>query len=169
MLISRPTYLFLALIAISIHLCAHARSDDRDKPIRINADTAELNDKTGISIYTGDVVITQGTAKLTGDVVTIHAPNNEVEKIIADGNLATYQETTDEGKVVYSEAEQIVYYQASEKIEMFRRVKITQEENVFRGQYVIYYVDTEIIEAGRPQSGERVDITIQPEKKNTNE
>ena len=77
---------------------AMARSDDRDKPIHITADTAELNDKTGISIYRGDVKMVQGTTILTGDIVTIHSNEATVEKVISIGNLATYQETTDDGE-----------------------------------------------------------------------
>lgn len=42
---------------------AHALPSDSSQPINIQADSAELDDKRGIAIYRGDVVITQGTLK----------------------------------------------------------------------------------------------------------
>ena len=83
------------LLFLVLHLlCAEvfARPDDREKPIHITADTAELNDKTGISIYRGDVEMVQGTTILTGDVITIHSSDKKVNKVISIGELATYQE-----------------------------------------------------------------------------
>ena len=40
---------------------AWALPSDREQPIRVQADTAELDDKQGVAVYRGDVVITQGT------------------------------------------------------------------------------------------------------------
>ena len=135
--------------------------DDRDKPIHISADTAELNDKTGISIYRGDVEMIQGTTILTGDVITIHSPDNKVDKVISVGNLATYQETTTDGHIVYAEAEEMVYNRLENKIELFRRGKVTQEDNVFRSEHIIYLIEEELIDAGTPK--DRVNITILPD------
>ena len=68
----------LLVYCYSTHVYSHP--DDRDKPIHITADTAELNDKTGISIYRGDVEMVQGTTILTGDVITIHSPNKKADR-----------------------------------------------------------------------------------------
>ena len=138
-----------------------ARPDDRDKPIHITADTAELNDKTGISVYRGDVEMIQGTTILTGDVITIHSPDKKVNKVISVGNLATYQETTTDGHIVYAEAEEMVYNRLENKIELFRRGKVTQQDNVFRSEHIIYFIEEELIDAGTPK--DRVNITILPD------
>lgn len=138
-----------------------ARPDDRDKPIHITADTAELNDKTGISIYRGDVEMVQGTTILTGDVITIHSPDKKVNKVISIGDLATYQETTTDGHVVYAESEEMVYNRVESKIELFRRAKVTQQDNVFRSEHIIYFIEEELIDAGTPK--DRVNITILPD------
>src|SRR5690554_7907613 len=50
---------------------ASALPSDSEQPIHIQADTAELDDKKGTAIYRGDVVITQGTLKITGHTVTL--------------------------------------------------------------------------------------------------
>ena len=49
---------------------AWALPTDRTQPIRVQADSAELDDKQGVAVYRGDVVITQGSMKITGNTVT---------------------------------------------------------------------------------------------------
>lgn len=145
-----------------------ARADDRDQPIHITADTAELNDKTGISIYRGDVVMIQGTTTLTGDVVTIHTQDGEVNKVISVGELATYEETTDDGEEIYAEAEEMIYNRLESKIDLFRRAKVTEEDNIFRSEHIRYFIEEELIEAGSPSVGnqkKRVNMTIIPDSK----
>jgi lipopolysaccharide export system protein LptA len=38
-----------------------ALSSDREQPINLEADAADIDDLKGISIYTGNVVLTQGS------------------------------------------------------------------------------------------------------------
>ena len=155
--------IFLLLTYTCNHI-ALARSADNDEPILISADTAELNDKTGISIYRGDVKMVQGTRILTGDIVTVYSVDDEVKKVNSVGQLATYQETTDDGDIVYSEAEEMIFYRDEEKVEMFRKGKVTQEDNTIRSDYILYMSEEGFIDTGTDQ--DRVNIVIQPDSKN---
>ena len=65
-------------------------STDRDQPMLIEADRAELNDADGISVYRGNVKVTQGTLILTGETMTGHTKGVDVGKVIMDGKPATY-------------------------------------------------------------------------------
>src|SRR5687767_15999901 len=65
-----------------------ALTGDTEQPIRIKADTAELNDKTGISVYRGNVRVTQGSIVLEARTVRIMAPQKEIEKIIEIGRAS---------------------------------------------------------------------------------
>lgn len=42
---------------------------DRNQPISLLADRATYNEKTGITTYTGNVIIEQGTMKLQADSI----------------------------------------------------------------------------------------------------
>lgn len=53
-----------------------ALPSDREQPIRVQADSAELDDKQGVAVYRGDVVVTQGSTKLTGNTVTLKQDKN---------------------------------------------------------------------------------------------
>lgn len=139
---------------------AFARSDDSEKPIHITADTAELNDKTGVSIYRGNVEMVQGTTILTGDVITVYTNNGDVNKMISVGNLATYTETTDEGDIVYAESEEMIHNSLEKKVELFRKGKVTKTGNVIRSDYILYLTEEGLIDTGTTQ--DRINIVIQP-------
>lgn len=157
---NRYFILLLTVLCLSTLNSVCARSDDSEKPIHITADTAELNDKTGVSIYRGDVEMIQGTTILTGDVITVYTKNNQVNKMISVGNLATYQETTDDGDIVYAESEEMIHNSAEKKIELFRRGKITQVGNVIKSDYILYLTEEGLIDTGTKK--DRIQITIQP-------
>lgn len=155
----------LAAIIVSLFVSnyALARTDDSEKPIHITADTAELNEKSGISIYRGDVKMVQGTTILRGDVITVYTVNDEVEKMISVGNLATYEEITDDGDKVYAESEEMIHNSGEKKVELFRRGKITQVGNIIRSDYILYLTEEGLIDTGTKK--DRIEITIQPKSK----
>ncbi len=160
---TKPTLLLAFTIALCISNTVFARSDDSEKPIHITADTAELNEKSGISIYRGDVKMVQGTTILHGDIITVYTANNEVEKMISVGDLATYEEITDDGDKVYAESEEMIHNSAENKVELFRRGKITQVGNIIRSDYILYLTEEGVIDTGTKK--DRIEMIIQPKTK----
>ena len=155
--------IFIFFFVISYTSWVYALSDDSSQPINIKADTAEINDATGISIYLGNVVITQGSMKLTGDKVTLEVADKKVQKITSEGNLATFEQTTDEGKDVYAEAEILVYNIRENKIVLTENAKLTESGNTFTSNHIVIYTDKEIVSAGSSTGNDRVNITVFPE------
>ena len=68
----KKTALALGAILGVAPIFAEALSTDREEPIVIEAAAAEADNQTRITVYRGDVVITQGTLRITGDTVWIH-------------------------------------------------------------------------------------------------
>ncbi len=67
-------WLRTALIALLLGLSsphANAFTAGSNEPIRIQSDRAELDEQKGLSTYTGDVVITQGSSVLESDKVIV--------------------------------------------------------------------------------------------------
>ena len=60
-----------AFSGLLISSLVFALSTDREQPIQIEADAAELDDASGITVYTGNVLVTQGTMRLWGNRLTI--------------------------------------------------------------------------------------------------
>ena len=55
---------------------ALAEQGDRDKPIQIEADRASLDQLKGVTVYEGNVVVTQGTILLRAAQVTVTQDKN---------------------------------------------------------------------------------------------
>lgn len=153
--------LLLALILIPAN--SWALSSDREQPMLIEADRAELDDARGISIYRGNVKVTQGTLVLTGDIMTVHNKGNDVEKVIMEGKPATYKQRPDnKDKDVRASALHMEYFTNPEKIILTKQAEVEQEGDVLRSERIEYDVPTDKVNAGTDQPNERVRITIQP-------
>lgn len=154
-------YLLLVLVLLPVN--SWALSSDREQPMLIEADRAELDDANGISIYRGNVKVTQGTLVLTGDIMTVHTKGNDIEKVIIEGQPATYRQRPDnKDKDVRARALHMEYFTNPEKIVLTKQAEVEQEGDVLRSERIEYDVPTDKVNAGTDQPNERVRITIQP-------
>ena len=113
-----------------------ALSTDRDQPINIEADQAEADDKSGVTIYKGDVIITQGSMRILGDKVTIHFDDNQdITKVVAIGKPAKFRQQPD-GEVEFqnAEARTLEFYTSEDTIVMLGNAHSWQGENRIRAQ-----------------------------------
>lgn len=142
---------------------ALALTGDSTQPINIEADSAEYDDKTGVSIYRGRVRLMQGSMVLTGKVVTITAPSQSLEKIISEGDLSTFKMLRDDGEEVYAEAEYMEYNMKNNQILLLRQAWVEQGNNKIASDRILYHTVSETVDAGDPEQGSRVRMTITPE------
>ena len=77
----------IALLLAVMPFTARGLTSDRDQPMTIEADKATLNEKTGNSVYEGNVHVQQGTLVLQGSKMTVQLNDNTIEKIIITGNI----------------------------------------------------------------------------------
>ena len=152
---------------------AWALPSDREQPIRIQADTAELDDKQGVAVYRGDVIITQGTLKITGDTVTItQTASGDIDMFTSVGNLAYYeQKPAVDKEIVKAYGKTIQYFASNERIILIDQAKVIQEGNTFEGEKIVYDTRRQIVNAGRATGNNvsvprpRIDMVIQPKNK----
>lgn len=152
---------------------AWALPSDREQPIRIQADTAELDDKQGVAVYRGDVIITQGTLKITGDTVTItQTASGDIDVFTSVGNLAYYeQKPAVDKEIVKAYGRTIQYFASNERIVLIDQAKVIQEGNTFEGEKIVYDTRRQIVNAGRATGSNvnvprpRIDMVIQPKNK----
>lgn len=64
--------MLLAVAGIGMALSAHALPSDANQPIRLLADKATYSESTGVTNYLGNVIIEQGTLKITADNITLN-------------------------------------------------------------------------------------------------
>ena len=154
---------------------AHALPSDSSQPINIQADSAELDDKRGMAIYRVDVVITQGTLKITGDTVTITMNNDgDIDVFTSEGKPAYYEQLPSPDKeIVQAYGLTIQYFANTDKIIIIDQAKVIQQGNTFRGEKIVYDTNLEIVTAGRGKQGTittptpRVNMVIQPKNKDS--
>lgn len=149
------------------YLSAAARNSDRDQPIKLSADQAEIDNVKGMSVYRGDVVLTQGTLKITGEIMHIYyAPDSrELDHIVVEGHPATYQELPEgESEYMHAKAPRMEYYAAGpRRIRLLQGATLWQGSNTFRGKQVIYDIEADQVVA-RSGKESRIHITIYPKQ-----
>jgi lipopolysaccharide export system protein LptA len=165
------TFPFLLSLSAALgSACAWALPSDREQPIRIQADSAELDDRQGVAVYRGDVVITQGTLKITGDTVTItRNAQGDIEVFTSVGKPAYYeQKPAVDKQIVQAYGLTIQYFAANERIVLIDQAKVIQEGNTFEGEKIVYDTQRQIVNAGRATGTKvttprpRIDMVIPP-------
>lgn len=177
---TRYTNTVLAVFAI---LCvvassAQARSSDREQPIVIEAGAAEADNRAQITVYRGDVVITQGTLRITGDTVWIHYDDaNTITKAISVGKPAKFRQLPDDKEVyMTADADRMEYHADQDLILLLGNARYGEGKDKISAQRIVYDSRRGRVKAGvnpdsgqaakgEPEESDRVRITITPKKK----
>ncbi|WP_422412984.1 MULTISPECIES: lipopolysaccharide transport periplasmic protein LptA [unclassified Endozoicomonas] len=142
-------YLMLGATVL-LPVMAQALPSDRQKPIEIESNTADIDNKKGVSIYKGNVVMIQGTTRITGDKVTIYSVQQEVKKIVAEGDKerAYYEEQQpDDQGILKAWGHTIDYQVAGDKIQLIKQAQLTQKGDTFTGERIDYDLTKQTVNA----------------------
>lgn len=166
--------LLCTVAALSLANICQALPDDRNQPLHISSDTAEIDDTSGRSIYRGKVYMRQGSIKLWADQVTIINDTQGISKLVAIGVPAHFQQLPEANKtIMHAFGNTIEYFVADERIELKKQAKLEQEQNIFTGERIDYDIKHRIVNAYADKSSNqssdkpRVNLIIQPTKTNT--
>jgi len=164
---------WISLLLALAPLNSMALSSDRDKPMYIEADRAELNDRTGVSTYRGGVQVSQGTMVLNADTLTIHNRKRQIITVVAEGKPAQFRQRPDnQTEDVKANADRIEYRGPDEQLILLGGAKVWQAGNVFQSDRIVYDMKHNVVNAGGEHSEmtdqPRVRITIQPESNPSN-
>lgn len=160
-------FFFVTLLAAGLKAVdTLALPSDRNQPIYIQSDRAEQDKKKGITIYQGKVQMNQGTLQITADKITIHSINNKMNRIVAKGFPAHFQQIPAEGKkLVVAEGNTIEYLLTKEQLYILERASIKQEGQLMTGERIDYNIkDAVVVAAGdSSDSDQRIHIVIPPQ------
>lgn len=167
---SRKHLLFLLPLLLS-PFDGHALSSDKDKPMAIEADSVEIDDKRGLTVYRGNVDVRQGTMHVRGATLVIERINGEVKVVTMVGEPATYRQRPDnKPQDVKAKARKLQVYPRRDLVRLERSASVTQEGNVYTGNIIEYDNKNDIIrmkgdigttDTGKKTKG-RIRMTIQP-------
>ena len=145
---------------------ASALSSDQDQPIYLEADSVDIDEESGISIYLGNVQLTQGSMRLLADKISVYRKDDRTERIVAIGRPVKFrQRQDDEPEEVTGEALTMEYFVNDEMVHLIGDAVLTQGEDDFRSDRITYYRDRSLVKAGASAEGkERVRAVISPNK-----
>lgn len=153
---------------------ALALPSDREKPIDIEADHAQLDDEKGVTQYKGTAILTQGSLRIEGDTITFYYDDDkQLTKAVAQGEFATYQQIQKPGEQpIKARALQMEYHAKSQMIYLIGKGYVWQQGNEFSGNHIEYDITRNIVNASgrvkgsdtstKPKKSERIHIIIQP-------
>ena len=135
--------LYAVLCAALLASSAHAEKADRDKPVNLEADTVTLDDINKVSVYQGNVVMSQGTLMLRADRVQVTQNADGLDHVSATGRPVAFRQKAD-GRDEYIEgfADRIEYNGVSSQLELIGQAMLRRGSDELRGAQISYNANT---------------------------
>lgn len=156
----------IALLALVLPAgLTQALPEDRDQPIHITADKALRDEKERVTVYSGHVVLVQGSMELEADTLTIYHTTEQADKMVAEGNPAKMRQQPELDKaVVHAQGRVITYFRSEDKVNLRTDAKIEQDGAVVSGDSIDYFIAKQLITAqsDKTQPDDKVVVVIPP-------
>lgn len=159
----RSARIGLAVVVALVATSAAALPEDRTQPIHLEASRGQLDQKTGISVYEGNVTISQGSMRLVADTATIYVKDNNFQRMDAIGGPASlrYKPAADKPEI-QGTSKRVEYDVLGGKVVMTGTVRVVQGQDVFNGERLEYDLKDDVIRAKGAGENGRIQFTIQP-------
>ncbi len=165
----------LALPALLLALAAApaaAERADREKEIVVGADRLVADDSRRTSTFEGNVVVTQGTMRITAAKVTVREDRDRHKYYIASGAPVTFRQKRDNvDEWVEGTAERAEFDDRNDVLKLYSGARVKSNQNEITGDFISYDMRRELAEvSGAPPgtvapSSARVKVIIVPPKK----
>lgn len=151
------------VMLLTLPLYSHALPSDANQPIKLLADKATYSERTGVTSYSGNVIITQGTLRLTADDITVNlSQQRSINSAVATGRPATMQQiVTQEKGLAKGQANKIDYNAVTGIITLTGNAKLNQNGASFAGNVIRYSLKAGDVEA-TAGGNQRVELILPP-------
>lgn len=171
--------LFFISLCAALSFNAQAKTTDKDAPLHIEANQMEMREKENISVYNGNVIITKGSLKITGEKIVIKSNDGSLKSVQINGEPATFFQINDLDEAISAESYFMNYIADTGVLVLKEKAQLQKNKNNFTSEHIIYDTLKDIVKAGGTQATSganadkssskppRVKITIHPEPKPT--
>ncbi len=173
------TMIFVFVITCSLFSTTKllALSVDAEQAIEIEADFFELDDKKGLTVYSGNVIVNQGSLQMSGDKLSVsYDENQQLNEVLMDGKPARFKQQADGTKEwTKGQGRRMEYYPKKELLLLLTNAKVSQGAKMFSGDRIEYDIEKSRVRArgtkttagskDGKKSGGRVKIVIPAKKK----
>ena len=166
-----------ALVAASLAAvpAALAEKADREKEIVVGADRLTADDANRTSTFEGQVVVTQGTMRMTADRVTVKEDAERHKFYVAHGAPVTFRQKRDNvDEWVEGFADRAEFDDRNDVLRLFTKARVKSNQNELTGEFISYDMKKEVAEVSGSAPGKpvpanvgRVKVIIMPQKKAT--
>ncbi len=153
-------------LALLVYANAWALSSDRNQPLQIDADQADIDQQRGISTYRGNVRLSRGSMLLIADEVVVKQEGGSIRLVTATGSPASYRQRSDKQQDIRASALRMEYHVDNGQLLLTKQAELHQDANVFASERIVYDSIADRVNAGANTTSpqDRVHITIQPGK-----
>ena len=128
----KPILLLACLCALLASAPARALKTDKNQPINVHSDHGDFqadpkNSSNGVGVYTGHVVITQGSIVINADKAVFHVVDNNLDTADITGNPATFVQQPDQGLPMHGQSLEITYDVPKNEIVLITHARLTQQ------------------------------------------
>ncbi|MDF1781601.1 MAG: lipopolysaccharide transport periplasmic protein LptA [Alcanivoracaceae bacterium] len=149
----------LLVSTLACLLAINASAAEGNQEILIRAESATLNQVTGVGLYEGKAELRQGPRQLTADRIRIQLKDGVPSIIEATGNLVTLIETD----VLEARGKRLIYNVATQRIQIFENAYVNHHGRIFEGAELEYDLRTKQVDARGGENG-RVKLVIPAEE-----
>ncbi len=164
---------FVACCMLGFSLLGHAETKDRLQAMTIDADRVSVDELKKTSLFTGHVVMTQGTLVVKADKVSFRQTESGEFFVTATGKPINFRQKQDNSPdYVEAYAEQLEFDSKADQLHLMRQAVLRHGKDEVRGESITYNMQTQQYEVtgGKSASdvnaaGNRVRLVIQPRVK----
>ncbi len=163
-------FLSAALLLLALSFSAHALESDRKQPISIDADSGSLDQKNQVTVFSGNVIIKQGSINMRAERVRLTRDKQGNQTLQAEGNPVKFGQQLENKGYVEGQGNRAEYSSASNMIRLSGNAKVQRGGDVAQGEVITYNTKSEVYtvlggKAAGTKSGRRVSVIIQPSAK----
>jgi lipopolysaccharide export system protein LptA len=161
------------LVVAALAAPAWAERGDREKEIVVGADRLTADDANRTSTFEGNVVVTQGTMRMTAAKVTVKEDTQRHKVYVANGAPVTFRQKRDKvDEWVEGFAERAEFDDRNDVLKLFNNARVKSNQNELTGDFITYDMKREVAEVSGAAPGRtgtagtgRVKVIIVPPKK----
>jgi len=162
-----------ALVLALAALPAAGERGDREKEIVVGADRLTADDGNRTSTFDGNVVVTQGTMRMTAAKVTVKEDAQRHKFYVASGAPVTFRQKRDKvDEWVEGFAERAEFDDRNDVLKLYNNARVKSNQIELTGEFISYDMDRAVAEVSGAPPGKtapantgRVKVLILPPKK----
>ncbi len=157
--------LLSAVLLLSGSFSARALESDRKQPIAIEADQGSLDQKNQTTVFSGNVLIRQGSLNIQAQSVRVSQDKNGNQTMSAQGNPVRFGQQLENKGYVEGQGNRVEYSSLTNVVRLNGNAQIKRGGDVVKGESISYNTRTETYEVRGNKSGKRISVVIQPTEK----